>query len=129
MHQVVQSVSGSLSELQILRCCEGKAGLLPVQVFNSHCAPEPIANMRPEQLTITELKVLLKELKLPLTGRKVSDLPSACPALQPPCTLTNARSHILSVLAARVDWCLLFACAAPRAVKTHLCLYRCSLAR
>ena len=56
-----------------------------MQVFNSHCAPEPIANMRPEQLTITELKVRLKELKLPLTGRKVSALPSACPAHRASC--------------------------------------------
>ena len=46
-------------------CC------LPLQVFNSHCAPEPVVNMQPEQLTIAELKGRLKELNLPLNGRKV----------------------------------------------------------
>ena len=61
-----------------------------MQVFNSHCAPEPIANMRPEQLTITELKVRLKELKLPLTGRKVSALPSACPAHKTFCSFLDS---------------------------------------
>ncbi|CAK0783892.1 hypothetical protein CVIRNUC_007092 [Coccomyxa viridis] len=52
------------------------------KVFNSHCAPEPIANMRPEQLTITELKVRLKELKLPLTGRKADLVQRLAEALQ-----------------------------------------------
>ena len=42
-----------------------------LQVFNSHCAPEPVANMQPEQLTVNELKGRLKDLNLPLNGRKV----------------------------------------------------------
>ena len=42
-----------------------------LQVFNSHCAPEPVANMQPEQLTVSELKGRLKDLNLPLNGRKV----------------------------------------------------------
>ena len=46
---------------------------LSAQVFDSHCAPEPIANMQPEQLTIAKLKERLKELNLPLNGRKVSN--------------------------------------------------------
>ena len=42
-----------------------------MQVFNSHCAPEPVANMQPEQLTVSELKGRLKDLNSPLNGRKV----------------------------------------------------------
>ena len=44
---------------------------VPLQVFNSHCAPEPVTNMQPEQLTVSELKGRLKGLNLPLNGRKV----------------------------------------------------------
>lgn len=51
--------------------------LVGLQVFNSHCAPEPVANMQPEQLTVSELKGRLKELNLALTGRKVISLMEA----------------------------------------------------
>ncbi len=58
---------------------------LPLQVFDSHCAPEPVANMQPEQLTIAKLKDRLKELNLPLNGRKV-------------CSPIHARICVLSVV-------------------------------
>ena len=43
-----------------------------LQVFKSHCAPEPVENLAPAQLTIAELKAKLKGLGQPVSGRKVS---------------------------------------------------------
>lgn len=43
---------------------------LCLQVFKSHCAPEPQADAAPLQQTIAQLKVALRSRGLPLSGRK-----------------------------------------------------------
>jgi hypothetical protein len=48
------------------------ARALAVQVFKSHCAPEPTTDLLPAQLTIVQLKEKLKALNQPQSGRKVS---------------------------------------------------------
>lgn len=43
---------------------------LCLQVFKSHCAPEPQADAAPLQQTIAQLKAALRSRGLPLSGRK-----------------------------------------------------------
>ncbi|CAL5225951.1 g8750 [Coccomyxa viridis] len=64
------------------------------KVFDSHCAPEPVANMQPEQLTIAKLKDRLKELNLPLNGRKAELVERLKSALQSAETLASEEKVI-----------------------------------
>lgn len=61
--------AGRLDAAKVLVVC-GRASVGALQVFKSHCAPEPQADAAPAQLTIAQLKASLRVHGLPLAGRK-----------------------------------------------------------
>ena len=69
-----------------------------MQVFQSHCAPEPRANQGPGQMTVVLLKQALAERSLPTAGRKpelVARLEAAIGVAAAPSTAPSEPAQVM----------------------------------